>query len=155
MHRILLAAIGALCISAEVLAQSPLPLDDTELEQVSGGDGIGIAVHLVLNDPSIPGMTENRRTWGFKDENGESSYLVFHNMRGKIDMFALGIDVEKKPDGSDYVALTYPTHLRFTNFGIESISAQTDPSAPVTGSIGGFNINGNLSMQGQMRFWAH
>lgn len=155
MHRILLAAISALCISADVLAQTPLPMDDTELEQVSGGDGIGIAVHFVLNDPSIPGMTENRRTWGFKDTNGDSTYLVFQNMHGKIDMFALGIDVEKKPDGGDYVALTYPTHLRFTNFGIDSISAQTDPTAPVTGSIGGFNINGNLSMQGQMRFWAH
>jgi hypothetical protein len=155
MHRVLLAAIGAFCISGEALAQSPSPMDDAELAQVSGGDGVGIAVHLVLNDPSIPGMTENRRIWGFKDGNGESTYLVFQNTHGKIDLFALGIDIEKKPDGGDYVALSYPTHLRFTNFGVDSISAQTDPAGPVTGSIGGFNINGNLSMQGQMRFWAH
>ncbi|GAB3549532.1 hypothetical protein GCM10027343_31470 [Noviherbaspirillum agri] len=155
MLRKLLAVMIALCLHVEASAQAPLPLDDAELAQVTGGDGVGIAVHLVLNDPSIPGMTPNRRTWGFKDGNGDSTYLVFQNMHGKIDMFALGIDIEKKPDGGDYVALTLPTHLRFTDFGVDSISAQIDPAAPVSGSIGSFNIDGNLSMQGQMRFWAH
>lgn len=155
MHEKLLTLVMALSLHAGALAQSPLPLDDAELAQVSGGDGVGIAVHLVMNDPSIPGMIQNRRTWGFRDQNGDSTYLVFQNLHGKIDMFALGIDIEKKPDGGDYVALTMPTHLRFTNFGLDSISAQIDPAGPVTGSIGGFNIDGNLSMQGQMRFWAH
>lgn len=155
MCRRLLTAIAGLCLSTGAWAQAPLPLDDAELSQVSGGDGVSFAMHLSLNDPSMPGMTPNRMTWGFKDANGQSTYLVYQNLHGTIDMFGLGLDIEQKPDGSDYVALTLPTHLRFTNFGLESLSAQTDPTGPVSGSIGGYNINGTLSMQGQLRFWAH
>lgn len=150
-----LFGLCGLCLSASVMAQGPLPLDDDELGQVSGGDGISIAMHYALNDPSIPGVTQNRRSWGFKDENGQSTYLVYQNMHGTIDMFALKLDVEKTPDSADYLAITLPPHLKFTNFGFDSLSAQTDPLGPVTDSIGGFNVNGTLSMQGQLRLWAH
>lgn len=155
MRYALIGLLAGLCICTGSYAQAPQPLDDAELGQVSGGDGVGIAVHLAINDPAVPGMTENRLTWGFTDENGQSTYLVFQNLHGTIDIVGLGLDIEKKPDGSDYVAVTLPSHVRFTNFGLDSLSAQTDPAGPVTGSIGGFNVNGTLSMQGQLRVWAH
>jgi len=66
-------------------------------------------------------------------------------------MFALTLDVLKKPDGSgDYVALGLPVYMKYTNYGFESLSVQTDPQAPATGNLGSFNINGTLSMQGQV-----
>ena len=95
-------------------------------------------------------------TWGMKDAAGQTSYVVIKNISGTVDMFALTLDVLKKPDGSgDYVALGLPVYMKYTNYGFESLSVQTDPQASTTGNLGSFNINGTLSMQGQIRFWAH
>ena len=148
MIKTLLAAVGALCLHAAALAQPLQALDDAELAQVRGGDGISIAMHFAPNIGSL--------TWGMRDAAGDTSYVVMKNLSGTIDMFALTLDVLKKPDGSgDYVALGLPVYMKYTNYGFESLSVQTDPQAPVTGNLGSFNVNGTLSMQGQVRFWAH
>lgn len=155
MPRTFMIMLAALGLSTAAMAQGPRPLDDSELEQISGGDGVNIAMHLALNDPALAGSTKNRLTWGFNDGT-QTTYMVIDNLSGTIDMYALGISVENKPDGSGgYIAVSLPTHLRFTNFGFESLSAQTDPSGPVTGSLGGIGINGTMSMQGQLRIWPH
>lgn len=155
MLRILLTIFAALSLSTAALAQGPRPLDDDELGRVSGSDGVNIAMHLALNDPTLPDATKNRLTWGFKDGD-QTTYMVVDNISGTIDMYALGVSVENKPDGSgSYVAVTLPMHMKFTNFGFESLSAETDPLGPITGNLGGININGSLSMQGQLRIWPH
>lgn len=155
MLRTLFTALSCICFSSAALAQAPRPLDDAELGQISGGDGVGFAVHFALNDPTLPGAIKNRMTWGFNDEGGQTTYLVVDNLHGTIDMVGLAINIEKNPEGGDYVAVKLPPHLRFTNFGFDSMSAQTDAIGPVTDSVGGFSINGTLSMQGQFRMWAH
>ena len=148
MLKTLLAALVALGLHAAALAQPLQVLDDAELAQVRGGDGVSIAMHFAPNIGSL--------TWGMKDAAGQTSYVVIKNMSGAIDMFALTLDVLKKPDGSgDYVALGLPVYMKYTNYGFESLSVQTDPQASTTGNLGSFNINGTLSMQGQIRFWAH
>jgi len=152
MRKTLIALLSSWCVLGSALAQQAL--DDHELAQVSGGDGVGIAVHLSLNDPALPGASENTLAMGF-NVDGQNTYIVIRDLHGSIDAFGLGLHIEKKPDGTDYVAIGLPRHVRFNNFGFDSLSAQSDPSAPVTESLGRININGNLSMQGQLRLWAH
>lgn len=154
MLRDLLATLLGWSIAASAIAQT-VPLDDAELAGVSGGDGISIAVHLSINDPTLPNpVTDSRISMGF-NVDGRDTYIVVRNPRGKIDMFGITLDVEKKPDGGDYLAVGLPGHVKYTDWGFESFSAQTDPTAPVTESLGRFNMNGTLNMQGQVRMWAH
>ncbi|WP_377703642.1 hypothetical protein [Pseudoduganella sp. UC29_71] len=140
------------------LAQAAPPLqalDDQELAQVSARDGIAFAAHIVINDPTLVGaVTDSRLSLGFGGD-GPNRYVVIKNVRGVIDMFGVGLSIERKPDGGDYVALTLPGYVKYTNFGFESLSVQNDPQAPVTSSMGSVNINGSLWMQGQLRIWAH
>ena len=131
-------------------------LDDGELEQVNARDGISFAAHVAINDPTLVGaVSDSRLSLGFHD-NGQTRFIVLRNVRGVIDMSTINIDVHAKPDGSgDYVALTLPGTVRFRNFGFESMSVQNDPLAPVTNSLGSFNVNGEMNMTGQVRMWAH
>ncbi|TFV86940.1 hypothetical protein E4K72_22775 [Oxalobacteraceae bacterium OM1] len=145
---ILVAMVAGVAHAAE-------PLDDAALGEVAGQDGIGIGLHLVLNDASASNpVTDSRLMIGFNVE-GRTNYIVVKNLRGTVDMLALGIGVHKQPDGSDYVGVDLPANVRFKDFGFESLSVQSDPFAPVTDSLGRVNINGNISMQGQLRLWAH
>jgi len=142
--------------AGSVLAPGPLrALDDQELEQVNARDGISFAAHIVINDPSLVGaVSDSRLSLGFHD-NGQTRYVVLQNVRGVIDMSTMSIDVHQRPDGGDYVALTLPGKVKLKNFGFESMSVQNDPLVPVTGSLGSFNVNGEINMQGQVRMWAH
>lgn len=154
LKQLFLMMIG-LCVGAVAFAQPPVAMDDSELAEVAGGDGVSIAVHLNLNDPTLSNaVTDSRVSMGF-NVNGKNTYLVIRNPRGTIDMFGLKLDIEKKPDGTDYVAIGLPEHVKYTNWGFESFSAQADPAAPVTESLGRLNMNGTVSMQGQVRMWAH
>jgi hypothetical protein len=137
-------------------AQSVRALDDSELSEVSGRDGIGIAMHLALNQPpgGVTAASQNRISIG-TTVDGQTNYIVIQNLHGTIDMFALHLSVQKRPDGSDYVAIDLPNTLKFGNFGFDALSVQADPLAPVTDSLGRVSINGTLSMQGQLRMWSH
>ncbi len=131
------------------------PLDDSELSDVSGADGVTFAISLNLNDPTLTNaVTDSRITMGF-NVDGKNTYIVMRNPRGKMDIFGVSLDVEKKPDGSDYLAIGLPAHTKYTEFGIESLSVQTDPMGPVTESLGRWSANGTVNMQGQLRMWAH
>lgn len=148
----LLAAI----LSASACAAPPLrPLDDGELASVVGGDGLNFAAHIVLNDPTLVGaVTDSRLSIGFNG-NGQSSYIVLKNVRGTVDMFSVSLGTVQMPDGSEAVAIGLPGYVKYTNFGFESLSVQSDPLAPVNNSMGSLNINGTLAIQGQVRMWAH
>jgi hypothetical protein len=145
----------ALCVSLLASAEELQPLADAELSGVSGADGVSFAMHLALNDPTLPNpVTDSRIAMGF-NADGHTTYLVIKNLRGTIDMAGTSLSVNKQPDGNDYLALTLPSLVKFGNFSVDSISAQSDPLAPVTDSIGRFSVNGSISMQGQLRAWAH
>ena len=154
MRRLMASFIAGLCMAGSACAQQVL--NDEELSSVSGADGISIAMHLALNDPATSGgaVSENRISMGFKVD-GKTTFLVMKNLHGSIDMFALSVDVNQKPDGGSYVAIGLPVHTKYNDFGFDSISAQADPAAAVTESLGRMNINGTVSMQGQLRLWPH
>lgn len=132
-------------------------LDDEALSGVNARDGISFAAHIAINDPTLVGaVTDSRLSLGFRDEGGQPRYIVLRNVRGTVDMFAIGLNVQARPDGNgDYIAIALPAQTRYTNFGFESMSVQNDPGAAVTGNLGSVNINGNLQMQGEFRMWAH
>ncbi|MES2257368.1 MAG: hypothetical protein V4724_02560 [Pseudomonadota bacterium] len=155
MHTFLLFII-VFCCRAALAATVPLQaLDDDALSRVTGGDGISFAAHVVLNDPALVGaVADSRLSFGFGGD-GQNHYVVIKNVRGVVDMFGLSLNVEKKPDGSDYTALTLPAYVRYGNFGFESLSVQNDPQAPVSSSMGSVNVNGTLNIQGQLRLWTH
>ena len=122
-------------------------LDDEELADVTGG-AIAIAAHLDLNIGRI--------VWGFNGIDNVKTYLVLDNIDGIIDIFALALDLKTRPGGSDYIAVSLPAIMRFKNFNINSISAQSEPLAPITsGNLGRFEINGQLSFTGEIRIWPH
>ncbi|HAT33171.1 MAG TPA: hypothetical protein DCW29_20685 [Janthinobacterium sp.] len=151
-----LALTFTCCCCGQAAAGAPArALDDAELSQVSGRDGISFAAHVVLNDPALVGaVSDSRLSLGFQ-AGGQSSYIVVKNVRGTVDMFAVSIGVQKKPDGSDYMAIGLPGYVRYSNFGFESLNVQSDPLAPVTGGLGSMNLNGTVSLQGQFRMWTH
>jgi len=158
MARLLTLLLSAM-LGASACAAAPLPplrpLDDGELSAVVGGDGLNFAAHIVLNDPTLVGaVTDSRLSIGFKG-NGQSSFIVLKNVRGTVDMFSVSLSTVQMPDGSEAVAIGLPGYVKYSNFGFESLSVQSDPLAPVTSSMGSLNINGTLSIQGQVRMWAH
>jgi hypothetical protein len=150
--------LAALLLMMPALLQAApaKPLDDEELSGVNARDGISFAAHIAINDPTLVGaVSDSRLSLGFHDGT-QPRYIVLRNVRGTVDMFAIGLNVRQRPDGSgDYIAITLPAQMRYTNFGFESMSVQNDASAPVTGNLGSVNINGNLQMQGELRMWAH
>jgi hypothetical protein len=146
-----------MALMAGVAQAGPLrALDDQELSQVRGGDGISFAAHVVLNDPTLVGaVSDSRLSLGFKGD-GVNRYIVFKNVRGTVDMFAVTLGVQNRSDGGgDYIAIGLPGYVHYTNLGFESLSVQMDPTAPVTGNLGSININGTVSLQGQVRLWGH
>ncbi|HYD93958.1 MAG TPA: hypothetical protein VEC01_01435 [Noviherbaspirillum sp.] len=152
MRRIITSFLTAFCIAGSACAQQAL--DDNELAAVSGADGVSIAMHLSLNDPALGPAGENRISMGF-NVDGKTTHLVMKNLHGSIDMFALTLDVETKPDGGSYLAIGLPVHMKYNDWGFDSLSVQADPAAAVTESLGRMSINGTVSMQGQLRLWAH
>jgi hypothetical protein len=148
------ATIAACCGAAQ--AEPLRALDDGELAEVTGGDGISFAAHVSINDPTLVGaVTDSRLSLGWEGD-GQKRYVVLKNVRGKVDMFAVTLGVQSRGDGGgDYIAIGLPGYVRYTNFGFESLSVQSDPNAAVTGNLGSININGVVSLQGQVRLWTH
>lgn len=153
--RALLAVLLMLACCQAALAQRLRALADSELAGVSGGDGISFAVHLELNQPAANGrLRESRLTLG-QTVDGRTTYTVIRNPGGVIDMLGLNLAAHTPSDGPAYVALTLPAYVHFTDVGFDSLSVQADPRGAVTDSLGRFTLNGTLSMQGQLRMWAH
>jgi len=144
-------AMSLLCGAAFA---GPQALPDSELARVSGADGISFAINLNLNRQPDQGTGDSRLSIGHKVD-GRTTYLVLRNIGGVIQMVGLNISPQTAADGTNYVALTLPGYTRFTDTGFDSISVQSDPHGPVSGNLGRISLNGELTMQGQLRLWAH
>ena len=46
-----------------------------------------------------------------------------------------------------------PAYVNAQDFGIHGIGVQTDPNAPITGSLGSLTLNGTASMTGTLNLW--
>jgi hypothetical protein len=137
-----------------VAGAGPQALPDSELARVSGADGISFAVNLNLNRQPDAATADSRLTIGQKVD-GRTTYLVVRNIGGVIQMVGLSLSPQAASDGTNYVALTLPGYARFTDTGFDSISVQADPHGPVSGNLGRVSLNGEMTMQGQLRLWSH
>jgi hypothetical protein len=147
------AAMSAMLLCGAALA-GPKPLPDSELAQVSGADGISFAVQLNLNRQPDTATADSRLTIA-QNVDGRTTYMVVRNIGGVITMVGLNISPQTAGDGTGYVALTLPGYVRFTDTGFDSISVQSDPHGPVSGNLGRVSLNGEMTMQGQLRLWSH
>ncbi|WP_374593913.1 hypothetical protein [Aquabacterium sp.] len=131
-------------------------LSDEQLASVEGRDGIGMAVHLELNSALLAGATmDSRITMGFKSA-GVNTYLVIQNFGGVMDQIGMSLQAKTRTDGGgDYLDFTLPVFVGFKDFGFRAMSAQTDPSAPITSSYGQILMNGTAQVQGHVLLWAH
>jgi hypothetical protein len=149
------ACLLALWAFAQCAHAGPVRLDEKELSSVSGRDGVSFAVRLELNTPDADGAIGDHRLWIGQQVDGRTTYTVVKNLSGVVQMVSLNISTHSTPDGTSYVAFALPGSTRFTDVGFESLSVQADPRAAVTESLGRFTLNGEVTMQGQLRLWAH
>ena len=135
---------------------APVPLTDDELANVSGRDGVGLAVHLELNSALLSGAaTDSRLTAGFKVD-GTTTYAVVQNLAGVMDLIAVTVNVRSRADGSDYIDIGLPSFVGFKQFCFRALAAQTDPTAPIppSASYGQLLLNGTATMTGHVFLWA-
>lgn len=144
--------LWACCAGARA---EPAPLADQELAAVRGADGVSFAVRLELNQPSADGTPRDSRLYFAHEVDGRTTYTVFKNVSGIVQMFGLSVSAKHDAGGQQYVAIGLPAMARFTNFGFESLSLQADPNATVTQSLGSVNLNGEMRMTGQLRLWSN
>ncbi len=145
-----------MCIPLAATA-APVALSDDELADVSGQDGVGLAVHLELNSALLAGApVDSRLTAGFKVD-GTTTYAVVQNLGGVMDLIGITLNVRSRPDGGgDYIDMGLPSFVGFKQFGFRALAAQTDPSAaiPASTSYGQLLLNGTATMTGHVFIWA-
>ncbi|MFT3858046.1 MAG: hypothetical protein QM742_11310 [Aquabacterium sp.] len=152
---------AALCAAVVASLSAPTParaepqlLQDEEMADVAGRDGVGFAVHLEMNSDLLQGIdVGSRLTAGF-DVHGIKTYLVAHNIGGIVDLFAMTLNVRRRADGSDYLDLGLPFFVGVGQFGYRALGAQTDPTAPIANSYGQLLLDGHASMRGHLYLWA-
>ena len=150
LTRLTLACMLALAASAAFAEK--VPMDDEQLRSVSA-KGIAIAVNLQLNTASIAGTAAPTNVSAGFAVNGVTTYAIVQNFGGGLQLFSITIDPSTKPDGTGYLAIGMPGYINAKDFGIHAIGVQTDPNAPLTGSLGALTLNGTASMTGQLNVW--
>lgn len=144
-----------LCGAAMPLYAEPAPLDDQDMAEVTGGDGIGFAVHLEMNSALLNGVDLNSRLVAGFDVNGLKTYAIALNPGGIIDMYAMTLNLRSRADGGgDYLDIGLPFFVGVAQFGFRAFGVQADPTAPITNNYGSLLLNGHVAMQGHVYLWA-
>jgi hypothetical protein len=146
------ALAGVLAAAAPGAFAEKKALDDEELRGVSG-KGIAIAVNLQLNTRQIAGTAPPSVISAGFNVGGVTTYAIVQNFGGGLQLFSITIDPSVKPDGTGYLAIGMPAYVNAQDFGIHGIGVQTDPSAPITSSLGSLTLNGTASMTGTLNLW--
>jgi hypothetical protein len=157
LHR-LLSCLWCLCALAvaDTAWATPVALDDDELGEVTGQNGVSIGVHLELNSQLLTGAAiDSRLVAGFQ-VNGVTTYAVMQNLAGVVDMYFLTLDVRQRPGGGDYIDLGLPSFVGMNQFGFRALAVQSSPTAPITqnANYGQVILNGTATMTGHVYIWA-
>ena len=154
MHKYLMSLLLLALLPALPARAAPQPLDDAELADVAGRDGIGIAFDLNWNVSNA--ANGGRLVAGFQ-VNGVGSYAVLDGIGGGMTVVALSIDMRQRADGSgDYIDIGLPGFVGFTRFGYRAMGAVSDPGQAITAanSLGGLQLNGHAAISGHVYLWA-
>jgi hypothetical protein len=149
----MLAATLACCACPSLHAE-PAPLDDQAMSDVSGGDGIGFAVHLEMNSAALNGAALDSRLVAGFEVDGLKTYAIALNPGGVIDMYAMTLNLRTRPDGGDYLDIGLPFFVGVEQFGYRGFGVQSSPTAAITNNYGSLLLNGHVAMQGHIYLWA-
>jgi hypothetical protein len=136
----------------------PVPLDNQDLAEVVGREGISLYLHLEVNtaDTATP-FSGARFTRSF-NVNGTTTYASAQGLRGVLDLVGITVDVSARPDlpGASYVDIGLPGLVAANQFGFRAFGVQTDPQATVQPdqSLGGLLLHGVGTQTGRFLMWA-
>lgn len=144
---IAVAVLGS-CLAAQALAL-PQALDNDELSEVSGGEGVSIIADINVN--------ASRVAHSFKDR-GVTTHAVMDDVGGGMLVGGLTIDIRNKPDasGDTYIDIGMPGFVAFKKFGFSASAVQTNAQAAIAPNqnLGGVQLNGTGAMTGHFLMWA-
>ena len=149
-HRLIAAALLAACSLAA--RADKVELSDDELSGVAG-KGVAILVDLQINAGLLTGQNiDSRLSAGFTVD-GTTTYAIAQNFGGILDMFAVTLDPSINAAGLNYLAIGMPYYIAAKDFGVRALAVQTDPTGPITSSLGAVLLNGSANMTGQLNVW--
>jgi hypothetical protein len=150
-HARLLAAAALAACSLAARADK-VALSDDELGDVSG-KGVAILVDLRLNAGLLTGQNIDARISAGFTVDGTTTYAIAQNFGGILDMFAITLDPSTNAAGLSYLAIGMPYYFAAKDFGVRALAVQTDPTGPITSSLGSILVNGSANMTGQLNLW--
>lgn len=148
-------ALCSMMFVAAVAQANPVPLEEQEMADVSGQDGIGFAMHLEMNSAVLSGADLNSRLTAGFEVDGLTTYAIALNVGGIIDMYAMTLNLRERPDGGgDYLDLSLPFFVGVDHFGFRALAAQTSATASIQNSYGQLLLNGYMNVRGHLYMWA-
>ena len=149
-HRLIAAAVLAACSLAA--RADKVELSDDELSGVAG-KGVAILVDLQINAGLLTGQNIDARISAGFTVDGTTTYAIAQNFGGILDMFAVTLDPSINAAGLNYLAIGMPYYIAAKDFGVRALAVQTDPTGPITSSLGAVLLNGSANMTGQLNVW--
>lgn len=144
----IVGVVVASSLSAGAMA-APKAMDNSELAEVVGGDGVSIIADINVNASQV--------SHSF-NVDGVTTYAVMQDVGGGMFVGGITVDVRNKPDasGDTYIDIGLPGFVAFKKFGFRASGVQTDPQAAILPSqnLGGVQLNGNGAMTGHFLMWA-
>ncbi len=145
---LVVAATWGSCMATGAMA-APQAMDNSELADVVGGDGVSIIADINLNI--------SRVSRSFND-GGAPTYAVLDEVGGGMFLGGVTVDVRDMPGatGETYIDIGMPGAVIFSKFGFKSSAVQTDQQAPIAPNqnLGGVHLNGIGAMTGHFLMWA-
>jgi len=127
-----------------------IPVDDADLNQVSGRSGITLNAKIILGDESSFVFTN---TSGKKIADAtldETGYLIVDKIQGELEMEGLAFDLvsDLKNSGKSALQWTLPSKIKATNLKTTGIYiSSTEEVTPTTSTfLLGLELNGELSL---------
>ena len=149
-HRLIAAAVLAACSLAA--RADKVELSDDELSGVAG-KGVAILVDLQINAGLLTGQNIDARISAGFTVDGTTTYAIAQNFGGILDMFAITLDPSINAAGLNYLSIGMPNYIAAKDFGVRALAVQTDPTGPITSSLGAVLLNGSANMTGQLNVW--
>ncbi|MDP3655196.1 MAG: hypothetical protein Q8R67_26350 [Rhodoferax sp.] len=137
---------------------APVQLNNEDLAEVVGRDGISLVVHLEVNTSDTSSDTAGARFTRSFTVNGTTTYATAQGLRGALDLVGLTIDVKARGGLSDgsYIDIGLPGVIAANQLGFRSFGVQTDAQAavPAEQNFGGVLLNGSATQTGHFLMWA-
>lgn len=148
---------GLLGACALALAE-PVPLDNQDLSEVVGREGISLYLHLAVNTSDTARPFVGARFTRSFNVNGTTTYASAQGLRGTLDLVGIAVDVSARRDllGGSYAEIGLPGLVAANQFGFRAFGVQTDPQATVQPdqSLGGLILHGVGTQTGRFLVWA-